>query len=156
MHHAPPPSSARPGHPSPPPCPALQPTLEASFALAASAVGRAKDDRTPRFVQNPAYWGPKARHGRPDQTRPQQQGGGGQQGGKGGQKGGKGGKRKGRGEQGGEGEGEGRQEGAGNGAQAATGQEEAGQERMEVEGQAGAAAEGAEGEGEPDAKRQKS
>mgnify|MGYP001807568449 CR=1 FL=1 len=32
--------------------------------MVASAVARHKTDKAPRFVQNPAYWGPKARHGR--------------------------------------------------------------------------------------------
>ncbi|KAG2433178.1 hypothetical protein HYH02_012720 [Chlamydomonas schloesseri] len=79
---------------------AKEPTLEASFTVVASAVARQKTDKAPRFVQNPAYWGPKARHGRPDQTRPQPDdngagpsGGGKGQGGKKGKgRGGKGGK----------------------------------------------------------------
>ncbi|KXZ45265.1 hypothetical protein GPECTOR_56g361 [Gonium pectorale] len=52
---------------------AKEPSIEANFALVSSAITRRKEDKAPRFVQNPAYWGPKSRHGRPDQTRPQQQ-----------------------------------------------------------------------------------
>ncbi|KAL6754856.1 putative N2,N2-dimethylguanosine tRNA methyltransferase [Haematococcus lacustris] len=40
---------------------AKQPTLVASFARAQGAVRR---DEAPRFVQNPAHWGPKPKHGR--------------------------------------------------------------------------------------------
>ncbi|GIL63660.1 hypothetical protein Vafri_17687 [Volvox africanus] len=52
---------------------AKEPAIEANFMVVAQAMVRKKDDKTPRFVHNPAYWGPKARHGRPDQTRPQEQ-----------------------------------------------------------------------------------
>ncbi|GLC42577.1 hypothetical protein PLESTB_001115800 [Pleodorina starrii] len=51
---------------------AKEPSIQANFSVVASAMARTKEDKTPRFVHNPAYWGPKARHGRPDQTRPQQ------------------------------------------------------------------------------------
>ncbi|EFJ48710.1 hypothetical protein VOLCADRAFT_60094, partial [Volvox carteri f. nagariensis] len=43
---------------------AKEPTFEANFSIVASAMARNKDDKMPRFVHNPAYWGPKTRHGR--------------------------------------------------------------------------------------------
>ncbi|KAG2487113.1 hypothetical protein HYH03_014226 [Edaphochlamys debaryana] len=113
---------------------AKEPTLEANFSVVASAMARTKQDKAPRFVHNPAYWGPKARHGRPDQTRPQAEGDGsaagpsGRGGGGGGGGRGRGGKGKNRG---------GRGRGAsGDGGAAAEG-----------EAEAKPAAEGAEGAG---------
>ncbi len=41
------------------------PELEADFRRAAGAVPASSKAGVPRFVQNPAFWGPKARHGRP-------------------------------------------------------------------------------------------
>eukprot|EP00201_Polytomella_parva_P017700 CAMPEP_0175054124 /NCGR_PEP_ID=MMETSP0052_2-20121109/9323_1 /TAXON_ID=51329 ORGANISM="Polytomella parva, Strain SAG 63-3" /NCGR_SAMPLE_ID=MMETSP0052_2 /ASSEMBLY_ACC=CAM_ASM_000194 /LENGTH=534 /DNA_ID=CAMNT_0016318769 /DNA_START=180 /DNA_END=1781 /DNA_ORIENTATION=+ len=48
---------------------AKAPQIVADFARVAGAVSKAKEDKVPRFVQNPAFWGPKARHGRVDTTR---------------------------------------------------------------------------------------
>ncbi|GAX81061.1 hypothetical protein CEUSTIGMA_g8496.t1 [Chlamydomonas eustigma] len=42
-----------------------EPKLEADFTRVPAAVSQSKVDGVTRFVQNPAYWGPQSRHGRP-------------------------------------------------------------------------------------------
>ena len=43
---------------------AKEPKLEADFARAPGAVPRSQAAGITRFVQNPAFWGPKSRHGK--------------------------------------------------------------------------------------------
>ena len=42
---------------------AKEPKLEANFSRAQGAVSKSQAAGVARFVQNPAYWGPKSRHG---------------------------------------------------------------------------------------------
>jgi tRNA (guanine26-N2/guanine27-N2)-dimethyltransferase len=66
-------------HPIKPPAPGSYPAAilskevetEADFRKAAGAVPESVKAGVKRFVQNPAFWGPKARHGRP--LKPEQQ-----------------------------------------------------------------------------------
>lgn len=44
---------------------AKEPELQANFSRAAGSVSKSQAAGVTRFVQNPAFWGPKARHGRP-------------------------------------------------------------------------------------------
>jgi tRNA (guanine26-N2/guanine27-N2)-dimethyltransferase len=52
---------------------AKEPKLVANFGRAAGAVSASQLQGVTRFVQNPAFWGPKARHGRPPKGGEQQQ-----------------------------------------------------------------------------------
>lgn len=61
-----------------------EPAIQANFSR---APGAQKRDDTPRFVQNPAFWGPKSRHGRPPVQKGGEGGGRGQGQGKGGKRG---------------------------------------------------------------------
>ncbi|GBF93065.1 tRNA (guanine(26)-N(2))-dimethyltransferase-like [Raphidocelis subcapitata] len=44
---------------------AKEPKLEADFSRAPGSISKSQAAGIARFVQNPAYWGPKSRHGRP-------------------------------------------------------------------------------------------
>ncbi|KAG1676768.1 hypothetical protein FOA52_005057 [Chlamydomonas sp. UWO 241] len=46
------------------------PVLEANFTKVAAAANPSKADGVVRYVQNPPFWGPKSRHGRPPVTKP--------------------------------------------------------------------------------------
>ena len=52
---------------------AKEPKLVANFGRAAGSVSASQQQGVTRFVQNPAFWGPKARHGRPPKGGEQQQ-----------------------------------------------------------------------------------
>jgi tRNA (guanine26-N2/guanine27-N2)-dimethyltransferase len=47
---------------------AKEPQLQANFAKAKGSVSAAQQQGVTRFAQNPAFWGPKARHGKLDKA----------------------------------------------------------------------------------------